>query len=196
MVIQSIKSVGFLFEVDLLDGVWSDLILSKEEKHLFVLLIKKDLLHVIGIGKELVVLVDMLLLVDALLNLFLVFILLRMEDGEKSTHGLDLRLVLEMDGVVDLLLLENNDILCILVFNEVIALSFNALVCAFCSPSLCRRFEPTGIAKGQILIVYKCFDQLKDSRFINGRSVCGEHLNKRAWNVKLRNGWTGNFSDL
>jgi hypothetical protein len=66
---------------------------------------------------------------------------------------LDLLGVLEMDGAVDLSLLEKNDILCILVFNEVIYLSFNALVCVFSSPCLSRHFEPFGIAKGQILIV-------------------------------------------
>jgi hypothetical protein len=140
--------------IDLLD--LSVLFLVKEERYLLVLLIKKDLLHFIGIGKELDVLVDILLLVDGLLNLFLVYILLRMGDGFMSTHGLDLHVVLEMDGVVDLLLPEKNDILCILVFYEVIALPFNALVGAFCSPSLCRQFEPTGIVKGHILIVYRC----------------------------------------
>jgi hypothetical protein len=60
--------------IDLLD--LSLLFLVKEEWYLLVLLIKKDLLHVIG--KELMVLVDILLLVDGLLNLFLVYILLRM----------------------------------------------------------------------------------------------------------------------
>jgi hypothetical protein len=79
-----------------------------------------------------VLLVDLLLLilllVDGLLNLFLVYNLLRMEDGEESAHGLDLRLVLEMDGVVDLSLLEKNDILCILVFQEVIALPFSGCI--------------------------------------------------------------------
>jgi hypothetical protein len=127
-------------------------------------LVKTELLLVMenGIKKVLLRLVDLLFLllvglVVGLMHLFRVnYIRLGMEDGEKSTHGLDLRVVLEMDGVVDLSLLENNDILCILVFQEVFALPFNALVGAFCSPSLCRHFEPTGIAKGQILIVSKC----------------------------------------
>jgi hypothetical protein len=175
----------------------SDLV--KEEGYLLVHLIKKDLLHVmdvVGIKKVLLRLVDILLLVHGLLNLFLVYILLRMEDGEESTHGWDLCVVLEMDGVVDLSLLEKNDILCILVFYEVIAIPFNALVGAFCSPGLCRPFEPTGMVRGHILIVYRCFDQLEESRFMNGRSVCGVHLNGRTWSAKLRTGWTGNFSDL
>jgi hypothetical protein len=51
-----------------------------------------------------------------------------------------------------------NDILCILVFYEVIALPFNAQVRAFCSPGLCRPFEPTGMVRGHILIVKSCFD--------------------------------------
>jgi hypothetical protein len=167
-------------EVDLLDGVLSDLV-----KEIRYLLVKKLLLvmevGILGIKKVLLMLVDLLLpnllLVDGLLNLFLVYILLRMEDGEermedtrRSTHGLDLRVVLEMDGIVDLLLLENNDILCILAFYEVIALPFNALVGAFCSPSLCRHFEPIGIVKGHILIVKSCFDQIEGSRFMNGMS--------------------------
>jgi hypothetical protein len=122
-----------------------------------VLLISLLRIMDIGIEKKLVdLLLLILLLVNGLLNLFLVYILLRMEVGQESTHGLDLRVVLEMDGVVDLSLLENNDILCILVFYEVIALPFNALVGALCSPGLCRHLEPFGIVKGQILIVYKC----------------------------------------
>jgi hypothetical protein len=32
------------------------------------------------------------------------------------------------------------------------------------------------------------FGRLKDFRFMNGRSVCAEHLNGRTWSVKLRNG--------
>jgi hypothetical protein len=129
-----------------------------------VLLISLLRIMDIGIEKKLVdLLLLILLLVNGLLNLFLVYILLRMEDGEESTHGLDLR-------VVDLSLLEKIDILCILVFNEVIDLPFNAPVGAFCSPSLCHHFEPTGIVKGHILIVYRCFDHLEDSRFMNKRS--------------------------
>jgi hypothetical protein len=72
---------------------------------------------------------------------------------------------------LDLSLLEKNDILCILAFYEVIALPFNALVGAFCSPSLCRHFEPIGIVKGHILIVKSCFDQSEGSRFMNGWSL-------------------------
>jgi hypothetical protein len=53
-------------------------------------------------------------------------------------------------GIVDLLLLEKNGNLCILVFYEVIALPFNALVGAFCSPGLCRQFEPTWVVRGHI----------------------------------------------
>jgi hypothetical protein len=147
----------------------SVLFLVKEERYLLVPLIKKDLLHFIGI---LVVLVDILLLDDGLLNLLCIFCCVwRMEDTRRSTHGLDLRVVLEMDGVVDLSLLENNDILCILVFYEVTALPFNALVGAFCSPSLCHHFEPIGIVKGHILIVKSCFDQIEGSRFMNRWSL-------------------------
>jgi hypothetical protein len=58
--------------------------------------------------------------------------------------------------LLDLLLLEKNDILCILVFNEVIALSFNAPVPASCSPGLCRHYEQIGMVRGHILSVYKC----------------------------------------
>jgi hypothetical protein len=86
-------------EVDLLlDGVLSDLV--KEEGYLLVQLIKKDMLHVmdvVGIKKVLAVLVQLMqllllvLLIDAS---FPVYILLRMEDVVKSTHGLDLRVVL------------------------------------------------------------------------------------------------------
>jgi hypothetical protein len=89
-------------EVDLLDGLLSDPV-----KDVIYLLVKKLLLvmevGILGIKKVLLMLVDLLLLnlllVDGLLNLFLVYILLRMEDTRRSTHGLDLRVVLEMDGV-------------------------------------------------------------------------------------------------